>query len=448
MMEVEEISIDVIKPSSPTPSHLKTHQFSLFDQYIAHAYLSVPLFYSSNTNTNTNTNTNPQHILTHLKTSLSKTLTLFYPLAGRLNNPHHHHILCNDEGVEFVHARVRNCTLSQALAPPDHRLYQLFPKQHTTGDQLLGIQLTFFECGGFAIGVYFSHKIFDARSLCTFVLSWASIAKIGESVVHPRFDSASIFPPIDQSESLFYEFDATERVMFKVFRFEGSKIELLKAKAKGSGDERPPSRAMAVTALLWTVLAAMDRGPNPRPCRLGVGVSMRGRLRTDSTDPEVPIFHEHTIGNAVLLPFTPPMAPSRDLTELPSLVKVLGDEVRKIEESDLVGRRDGREVSKMMESYIKILVRDYGSSDEGESGLYEIVSWLRFLFYEADFGWGKPVWFGYLIGDLKNIIMLLEAKCGKGIDVWVWMTEEDMARFESVPELLEFATPLHNALDY
>ncbi|KAK9167351.1 hypothetical protein Scep_002542 [Stephania cephalantha] len=45
--------------------------------------------------------TNPQYILTHLKTSLSKTLTLFHPLAGRLNDSNHHHIFCNNEGVKF-----------------------------------------------------------------------------------------------------------------------------------------------------------------------------------------------------------------------------------------------------------------------------------------------------------------------------------------------------------
>ncbi|KAK9097359.1 hypothetical protein Sjap_022856 [Stephania japonica] len=445
-MEVEEVSVEVIKPSTPTPSHLKTHNLSLIDQYIAHAYLSVPLFYSSPAPTNT---TQPSHILTHLRSSLSKTLTLFYPLAGRLNDPLNPHIHCNDEGVKFVHARVRRCTLSQALAPPDHRLDQLFPKQHTTGDQLLGIQVTFFDCGGFAIGVYFSHKIFDARSLCTFVSCWASIGKIGESVAQqPRFDSASIFPAIDPppTSSALPDF-AVERVVFKVFRFEGSKIEFLKAKAKGSGDERPPSRVMAVSALLWMVFAAMD-GEKHRPCQLAMAVSLRGRLRTELTDSEAPIFHEHTIGNAALLPFAPPMAPSRDLAELPGLVKVLNDMVRRIDESDLVRRRDGREITKIMESYFEAVARDYASSDEGESGLYEIASWLRLPFYEADFGWGKPLWFGYLIGAFKNIITLLDTKCGEGVDVWVWMTEEDMARFESMPELLEFATPLHNALDH
>ncbi|KAK9163855.1 hypothetical protein Syun_004757 [Stephania yunnanensis] len=412
-MQVEEISIDVIKPSSPTPSHLRTHKFSLIDQHFPNAHLSVPLFYSSPTNTN------PQHILTHLKTSLSKTLTLFHPLAGRLNDPHHQHhhhhhhhhhrhrhILCNDEGVKFVHARVPHCTLSQVLAHPDHRLNQLFPKQHIAEDQLLGIQLTFFDCGGFAIGVYFSHKIFDARSLCTFVLSWASIAKTGESAVRPRFDSASIFPPIHPPPTYSDLPDFTaERVLFKVFRFEGSKIELLKAKAKGSGDETPPSRVMAVTALLWTVFAAVmdgekqNEGAIPRPCHLAMAVGLRGRMRTDS---EALNFNENTIGNGAVIPVSPPMAPPRDLTGLPDLVKVLNDMVRRVDESDLVGRRDGAEILKLMDCYAEAAGKA-SASDGGDCSFYEVASWLRLPFYEADFGWGKPVWFGYLLGESRML---------------------------------------------
>ncbi|KAK9163863.1 hypothetical protein Syun_004765 [Stephania yunnanensis] len=311
----------------------------------------------------------------------------------------------------------------------------------------VGIQLTFFDCGGFAIGVYFSHKIFDARSLCTFVLSWASIAKTGESAVRPRFDSASIFPPIHPppTYSDLQDFTA-ERVLFKVFRFEGSKIELLKVKAKGSGDETPPSRVMAVTSLLWTVFAAVmdwekqNEGAIPRPCHLAMAVGLRGRMITGS---EALNFNENTIGNGAVIPVSPQMAPPRDLTGLPDLVKVVNDMVRRVDESDLVRRRDGAEILKLMDCY----AGKASASDGGECG-FMVASWLRLPFYEADFGWGKPDWFGYLPGEFKNVISYLDTKCGEGVEAWVWMTEKDMARFESMPELLQFATPVLNALDH
>ena len=45
-MEVEIISSESIKPSSPTPKHLKTHKLSLLDQFIPSIYIPMVLFYT------------------------------------------------------------------------------------------------------------------------------------------------------------------------------------------------------------------------------------------------------------------------------------------------------------------------------------------------------------------------------------------------------------------
>ncbi|KAK9090205.1 hypothetical protein Sjap_023382 [Stephania japonica] len=107
---------------------------------------------------------------------------------------------------------------------------QLFPTEHTVGQELLGIQVSFFECSGIAIGVCSSHKIANARGRCTFLHGWASIAKCGSSVLQPRFDLASLFPPIGAMPSL-GEFTEVSTAMTKVFRFEALRIVKLKAKA-------------------------------------------------------------------------------------------------------------------------------------------------------------------------------------------------------------------------
>ncbi|KAK9090207.1 hypothetical protein Sjap_023384 [Stephania japonica] len=233
-MDVGIVSVEVIKPSQPTPPNLKTHQFSIIDQYIPHTYVAFPIFYSPPVPANIN---NPSQTLTFLKSSLSEALTLFYPLAGRIKDDHH--IECSDEGVKFVHARVLHRTLSQALCPPpnEDQMRQLFPIEHTVGQELLGIQVSFFECGGIAIGVYSSHKIADARGRCTFLHGWASIAKRGSSVLQPRFDLASLFPPIGAMPSL-GEFTEVSTAMTKAFRFEALRIAKLKAKAKVHADEK------------------------------------------------------------------------------------------------------------------------------------------------------------------------------------------------------------------
>ncbi|KAK9113518.1 hypothetical protein Syun_020315 [Stephania yunnanensis] len=344
--------------------------------------------------------------------------------------------------------------------------------EYTIGGELLGVQVSFFECGGIAVGVYLSHKIADARSLCTFVLSWASIAKTSGSTseLNPRFDLASVFPPIEILPSSAAEYTQvpttektlqqqhsfsgpTEKTLNRVFRFRASKIAELKAKAKAksttsttsttstSGDDREPSRMMSVTAFLWSVFAAMGTGKHnnntPRYCILSVPVNLRGR---------VPDLDEHSMGNVAVTPLTVPMAPPIDLSAMPESVKAIRDVVRRVEEGGLVKRRDGGEVVKIMEAYVECYNKANCTS-EGELGLYDVSSWLRFPFYEADFGWGKPAWVAVLNGSFKNVVMYLDTKSGGGIDAWITMTEEDMAQFESMPELLEFATPLHNGLE-
>ncbi|KAK9090972.1 hypothetical protein Sjap_024149 [Stephania japonica] len=437
-MEIEIVSIEAIKPSQATPPNLKTHQFSIIDQHIPHTRLSVPFFYSPPL-----PNSQPLIITDLLKSSLSKALTLFYPLAGRIKDDHY--IDC-DGGVKFVHARVRHLSLSQALSPPNpDQMVQLLPTEYTRGEELLGVQVSFFECGGIAVGVYLSHKVADARSLCTFVLSWASIAKSWSSALTPRFDLASVFPPIEilPSSAADYTDVPTEKTtLTRVFRFGASKIAELKAKAKsGSDDGRQdyPSRMMSVTAFLWSIFAAMGgnrKGNDPRHCTLSVAVNLRGR---------VPGLDEHSMGNVVVTPLTVPMAPPIDLVAMPELVKAIRDVVRRVDEGGLVKRRDGGEVLKIMEACTDCYNKAYSS--DGELGLYIVSSWLSFPFYEADFGWGKPAWVAVVNEPYNNVVMYMDTKSGDGIDAWITMTEEDMARFESMPELLEFATPLHNALE-
>ncbi|KAK9104216.1 hypothetical protein Scep_021060 [Stephania cephalantha] len=403
-MEMEIVSIELIKPSKPTPPNLKTHKFSIIDQHIPHAHLSVPFFYSYPLL--------PANNINHLiKSSLSNALTLFYPFAGRIKDDYH--IDCNDDGAKFVHARVRHLSLSQALSPPNpDQLIQLFPMEYTIGGELLGVQVSFFECGGIAVGVYLSHKIADARSLCTFVLSWASIAKSGSmsSELNPRFDLASVFPPIEilPSSAAEYTEVPTEKTLNRVFRFRASKIAELKAKGEGEdGDDRDPSRMMSVTAFLWSVFAAMGAGNNnnnntPRQCILSVPVNLRGR---------VPYLDEHSMGNIAVTPLTVPMAPPIDLSAMPELVKAIRDVVRRVDEGSLVKRRDGGEVVKIMEAYMECYNKANCCS-EGELGLYDVSSWLRFPFYEADFGWGKPAWVAVLNGPFKNVVMYLDTNPG------------------------------------
>lgn len=162
-IEVEVVSTSIIKPSSPTPSHLRFHELSFLDQLCGHVYNPSVLFYPPEEHEKLNV----VEISNKLKQSLSDVLSRYYPLAGRLRNKDS--VDCNDEGIPYLEARV-NCTISDFVENPIlHELPKFVPFElDGQVDLLLGVQLNIFECGGIAIGSCVSHKICDGLSTLMF----------------------------------------------------------------------------------------------------------------------------------------------------------------------------------------------------------------------------------------------------------------------------------------
>nr|GFB64762.1 acylsugar acyltransferase 3-like [Tanacetum cinerariifolium] len=111
------VSREIMKPSSPTPSHLKTYNLSMFDQLAPDAYVPLVIFYPNYSNIDLNSRLK----LLDMKKSLSQTLTQYYPFAVQVNQ---------------------------------------------------------FACGGIAVAVSLSHKIADGSSLCNFFNDWAVMTRL------------------------------------------------------------------------------------------------------------------------------------------------------------------------------------------------------------------------------------------------------------------------------
>ena len=161
-MEVQIISQEIIKPSAPTPHHLRTYKLSGKDQIAALAYVPVILFYSPTSEMSSENSD-------YLKKAFSETLTLFYPLAGRIKDELF--VDCNDDGATYIEAHV-TCNMSVILQQPDiHRLEQLLPRKPDENiDELstrvmLAAQVNYFDCGGIAVSVSVSHRVADGSSL-------------------------------------------------------------------------------------------------------------------------------------------------------------------------------------------------------------------------------------------------------------------------------------------
>ena len=103
-VELEVISNENIKPSSPTPTHLRYYQLSFLDQTFPPMYVPFLFFYTEN-DAYSKISTDPgKSFSSVLKQSLSNVLTRYYPLAGHIKD--NLTVDCNDEGISYLEAQV------------------------------------------------------------------------------------------------------------------------------------------------------------------------------------------------------------------------------------------------------------------------------------------------------------------------------------------------------
>lgn len=77
---------------------------------------------------------------------------------------------------------------------------------------------------------------------------------------------------------------------------------------------------------------------------------------------------------------------------------------------------------------------------KGEVVTFSFTSLCRFPLYEADFGWGKPTWFGSPALTFKNLVFFVDTPSGDGIEAYVSLKKKDMAKFESDEEFHTFVS--------
>ncbi|XP_062163092.1 stemmadenine O-acetyltransferase-like [Alnus glutinosa] len=447
-MEVEIISKEYIKPSSPTPPNLKTHKLSFLDQFIPTAYVPIILFYPMNQSTGHSVADIVSQRSQLLKQSLSETLTHFYPFAGKVKDTIS--IDCNDEGVYYVEARV-NCHLLECLNQPNTALFYQFlrgealGKELTAGDHVAMIQASTFACGGIAIGVLVSHMIADGTGMSVFLKGWATTAhKAREAVLCPNFDAPSVFIQNDahsREESntytaLFNPFFKSGRFISRRVVFDASAIASLKAKAT-SPRVQNPTRVEVVSALLWKCMMAAFKATSGihMPTFIIHPVNFRRRA--------IPPFAESFMGNLI---WSALASCTGEEIELPDMVCKLREAITKID-GDFVKSLQGDGGFAKHRELVKEMVGACASA-ASSSGMNYITftSWCNFGLYDIDFGWGKPIWVS-LVGSngnseavLPSLVLLMDTRSGDGIEAWVMLDKEDMIVLGQDKELLAFAS--------
>ncbi|TYJ40927.1 hypothetical protein E1A91_A04G175400v1 [Gossypium mustelinum] len=323
-LNVEVMSKEIIKPSSPTSDQFRCYRLSFLDQISPPVYNPLILFYRL-TITEGNIKTDDKiKIIDYLKQSLTDVLTYFYPLAGRIKD--NMFVNCNDEGVPFGETRV---------------------------------------------------QWFEPRS--------------GIS---------------------------TEKIVTKRFAFTALKIQEIKANI---GDTTYPSRIAALSAFIWTRFIATTQanatheGEDNRFYAIVHAVNLRKRF-----DPPLP---DHSFGNLYRIAMTIPTKNSQQ--DCRNLVNQIGESIRKIDAEYIKQLRDG------LGRHLEFMRESIESFMKGEMITFNVTSLCNFPVYEADFGWGKPVWVGSAGLTFKNLVVFMDPINGDGIEAWISLKEEEMGTFEN-----------------
>ncbi|KAL6347240.1 hypothetical protein AAG906_013676 [Vitis piasezkii] len=383
-MEVQILSRKLIKPSSPTPSHLRTWKLSPIDQLVPQFKPAFVFYYPAH---GTSSKVENVERCQRLEKSLPGTLTRFYPLAGTYIKDSHS-VECNDQGAEYLEAKV-DAQLTQLLSKKDEIIEEVI---HFAGGKftspLITIQTTMFECGGLVIDNF-------------------AMFQFGFSCLRKTYQRSSPASP---------KIHGAEKLVTMRFVFDGANISSLKAKAKANSETSTPgpglkpqvSRVEVVTSLIWGALirVSLEKHGRLRTSLAVHSANLRGKI--------VPALPDNCCGNLYRLAAARFVADDSKM-ELPSL-------------ADLVGLVSGaiRTETLSQEDVFPTAIKSFNEVNE-ELGKEEVdvrmfTSWCS--------GCATPV----------EMVSLQDTECGDGIEAWVSLKEHDMLQFQSDANLTAFTS--------
>ena len=437
-MEIKTITTKLVKPIKPTPSNLRNYNISFFDEQIPNLNVPLILYYSTAQN---DVNAN---LFNHLETSLSNTLTDFYPLAGRYVRDGSF-IDCSDQGALYVQATA-NFQLAEFLGLAWELKYNmlrdLLPckvgEAGEVDDPMLYIKVTTFECGGFAIGMCFSHKLCDMSTMCTFINNWATRSQDASYALElekytPIFSVPQDFPKRDLTD-LSPRFPRTSLMMTnaaRIFMFKGNAISKMREKIIFEDNQgHRPSKVQLVLALLWKAFVGMDKANNNGQSKvsfLSQGVNLRNKA--------VPKLPDNLCGNFVGVAVAQTdTCEGDDIDDLQGFYMILHDSLKKYDSNYAKALTSG-EYDVLMKSFLEYSQNIMNS----DVNFYGITSWCKFSFNKADFGWGKPVWKSTGQFGAQNFVVMMDDQEGDGIEAWVHFDEKRMGQFEQDPDIKAYA---------
>ncbi|KAL8236898.1 hypothetical protein R6Q59_017979 [Mikania micrantha] len=401
-IKIEKQSSKAIKPFVQTPQTLTHFKLGFIDEFAPDVNVGVVLFFSTNTNQTTN-------FIERLEKSLEKTLTRFYPLAGRLYVDKTATINCNDHGVEFIHAKV-NIKLQDFLVSEANVKFidDFIPSKIGVvlqqSDPLLAIQVTTFECGGVAIGVKATHKIVDASTLSTLINEWAVTNRQENDndndniFTGSNFISSLLFPPRGLCPMPVPPMNKDELNKYTRKKLSFSESVISNMKAKGS-------KVQLISAIIWKAFMGVDIAihNHQRESMLIQAVNLRGKMAS--------LIPKTSCGNL----FGTCTTECRTHETIEEVTDRLSDSVRKCITNFSKVHHDCEEGQTMVLKSLLSLT----NIRESTCGVI-VTSWCKFPFYQVDFGFGKPIWAAPGTIPINQSAYLMDDVQGNGVEAYVF----------------------------
>ncbi|CAN6824069.1 unnamed protein product [Brassica oleracea] len=423
----------------------------------------------------------PHALLSHLKHSLSLTLSHFPPLAGRLSTSEDGHVFlsCNDAGADFVSAAAKSVRVSDVIEGIDvpDVVKEFFTYDRTVSYEghnrpILAVQVTELNDGVF-IGCSVNHSVTDGTSLWNFINTFAEVSRgAGNVTRHPDFtrESVLISPAVLKvpQGGPKVTFNENEPLRERIFSFSREQILELKAmvnkrrtwmvdngvevlgkqsndkingKENGkltemleslllrndavskTGNKLEISSFQSLSALLWRAITRARKLPSTKTTTFRMAVNVRHRL-SPKLDPEY-------FGNAI-----------QSVPTFATAGEVLSRDIRwsadQLNQS-VAAHQDGK---------IRDTVADWEANPRcfplgnPDGASVTMGSSPRFPMYDNDFGWGKPV--AVRSGRANKFdgkISAFPGRDGNGsVDLEVVLAPETMAGIETDGEFMRYVS--------
>ncbi|XP_065867936.1 agmatine coumaroyltransferase-2-like [Euphorbia lathyris] len=433
-MKIKIESTRIIKPIHEgihqIPKFPHSIPLSVFDKVTYNTHIAVIYAYRPPTPPNET-----------IEYGLRRALSEYREWGGRLGENENGDllILLNDKGVKFVEATVDSKLDQLILLKPSPILLNLHPSLKDV-EELVQVQLTRFACGSLVVGFTAHHLVADGHATSDFLVAWGKASRgldIDPLPIHDRTIFSPRKPPSFEFEHRGVEFKSKNVIkdQFNYFddrifeddisvhkvHFTLDFLSKLKARASVSLENKSYSTFESLVAHLWRkITKARGLGGFEKT---HVRISVDGRMRMS---PRIP---NEYFGNLVLWAF--PTARVKDLLREPVsyAAKLIHDAIVNVNDSYFksfidfatykVGKEDLTPTAEMNKS---ILCPNL-----------EVDSWLRFPFYDLDFGGGCPYAFIPSYFPTEGMMFFLPSFIGDGsIDAFVPLFHDNLIIFKQI----------------